>query len=276
MSRTVCFLFLLAALSTPAQGQWQELAPGMELGTFAAREAQRPDDSPITILRIDPERWDLVLIGRSQTGDEKGKTAKDWSRQHDLTAAINAGMFGTDYQTHVGYLRSGKHVNNDNVNNYKSVAAFDPRTDQGLPRFRIFDLDKPEVEMKQIQRDYASVVQNLRLIKRPGKNRWKPRHKRWSEAALGEDDQGRALFIFSRTPFSMYDLNRRLLSLGIGLVAAQHLEGGPQAQIYLRAGDVEREMFGRSTSYFLENGVNPVAWPIPNVLGVRPRQPASN
>jgi hypothetical protein len=163
-------------------------------------------------------------------------------------------------------------VNNAHVNAYKSVAAFDPRQDQGLPRFRIFDLDQPGVEMKQIRSDYASVVQNLRLIKRPGENRWNPQHRSWSEAALGEDDQGRALFIFSPTPFSMHDLNKRLLSLGIGLVAAQHLEGGPQAQMYLRAGGVELEMFGRSTSYFLENNASPVAWPIPNVLGVRPRQ----
>ncbi|HEV2965243.1 MAG TPA: hypothetical protein VG649_25685, partial [Candidatus Angelobacter sp.] len=72
-------------------------------------------------------------------------------------------------------------------------------------------------------------------------------------------------------PFSMHDLNRELLSSGIGLVAAQHLEGGPEAQLYLHVGKVEQEMFGSYETKFNPNDANPAAWPIPNVIGVRPR-----
>jgi len=93
----------------------------------------------------------------------------------------------------------------------------------------------------------------------------------WSEAALGEDDAGRILFIFSRAPFSMHDLNRELLAAGIGLVAAQHLEGGPEAQLYVHAGSTELEMFGSYETSFVENDKNSIAWPVPNILGVRPR-----
>jgi len=42
----------------------------------------------------------------------------------------------------------------------------------------------------------------------------------------------------------MYDFNQALLSLGIGIVAAQHLEGGPEAKLCLKIGDVRVEMFG--------------------------------
>ena len=66
----------------------------------------------------------------------------------------------------------------------------------------------------------------------------------WSEAALGEDSSGRILFIFSRSPFTMHNFNQELLSLGVNLVAAQHLEGGPEAQFYVRIGHVTHEMFG--------------------------------
>ena len=93
----------------------------------------------------------------------------------------------------------------------------------------------------------------------------------WSEAALGEDSSGRALFIFSRSPFTMHEFNRKLLSLEIGLVAAQHLEGGPEAQLYLGIGNVTHEMFGSYETSFRENDGNTAPWPIPNVLGVRPR-----
>ena len=97
----------------------------------------------------------------------------------------------------------------------------------------------------------------------------------WSEAALGEDESGRILFIFCRSPYTMHDLNNELLRLGIGLVAAQHLEGGPQAQLYIHAGEVEFEISGSHGTSSREIDDISVSWPIPNVLGVRPRVSAT-
>jgi hypothetical protein len=265
--------FVLLQLVPPgmADGAWQALAPGMELGKFSAGQPSRSGDSRITILRMDPNLWSLEFIGLSLDDSSSGRTARQWSKAHRLTAAINAGMFGTDYSTHIGYLRFRNHVNNDNVNAYQSVAAFNPRRD-GLPQFRIFDMDEPGVSMQGILQDYASAVQNLRLIKRPGQNQWTQQEKTWSEAALGEDESGRILFIFCRSPYSMHDLNNELLGLGIGLVSAQHLEGGPQAQLYINTGEMEFEMSGSHGTSFSDNGGTSTAWPIPNVLGVRPRE----
>ncbi len=209
-------------------------------------------------------------MGISQSGESRGHTARAWSERSKFTAAINAGMFAGDQKTHLGYMRSGEHVNNGRPNAYQSVAAFDPR-ESTAPPFRIFDLDAPGVTFQAIRKDYASVLQNLRLVKRPGLNQWSDQDRKWSEAALGEDNAGRILFIFSRSPFSMHDLNRELLAAGIGLVAAQHLEGGPEAQLYVRAGAMELEMFGSYETAFLENEGNSAAWPVPNILGVRPR-----
>jgi hypothetical protein len=122
-----------------------------------------------------------------------------------------------------------------------------------------------------IRRHYASAVQNLRLIKRPGSNQWGRQTRKWSEAALGEDDSGRILFIFLRAPLSMHDFNRELLKAGIGVVAAQHLEGGPEAQLYLHVGKAKLELFGSYETSFREDDSNKVPWPVPNVLGVRGR-----
>jgi hypothetical protein len=259
---------------------WRSLASGLELGTFAAGASGTPGApggaapsraGRLTILRIDPALWDLEFAGLSETGEATGHTAREWSEQQRFTAVVNAGMFATDYRTHVGYLRHDDHINSSHVNGYQSVAAFDPVDASRSPRYRIFDLDDPGVSMKAIQRDYATVVQNLRLIKRPGTNRWTPQAQRWSEAALAEDDRGRILFVFSRSPLTMHELNRALLALDIGLVAAQHLEGGPEAQLYVRCGDEEIELFGSYETALLENDSNAAPWPIPNVLGIRPR-----
>jgi Phosphodiester glycosidase len=260
---------LAAGATTQHTADWKFLAPGMELRWLVAKSPSPVDDPKIAVLRIDPTTWELELVGRSRTGDPAGRTAREWAKGHDLAVAINAGMFGADYKTHVGYMEYQGHVNSSWVNDYQSVAAFDPRHPEKRPPFRIFDLDEPGITMQAIREDYASLVQNLRLIKRPGTNRWRRQDKKWSEAALGEDKDGRILFVFSRSPFSMPNLNGELLSAGIGLVALQHLEGGPQAQLYLNVGDTEVEVFGSYGTSFREDDGNATAWPIPNVLGVR-------
>jgi hypothetical protein len=256
--------------ATESPEAWTVVAPGMEFRTFAVTERESVDDSQITILRIDPELWELVLIGKSWAGVSDNRTAKDWCEEYGLTSAINAGMFDVDGTTHVGHLSSKGHTNSRPVNKYMSVAAFDPKREE-FPEFRLFDLDVPDVTMDTIRRDFSSVVQNLRFIKKPCENRWSQQKEKWSEAALGEDSSGRVLFIFTRSPFSMHDLNLSLLSLGIGLVAAQHLEGGPEAQLYLQAGSVTQELMGSYETSFQENDENAELWPIPNIIGVRPR-----
>jgi len=272
--RIPIILLLAVFIATEVNAEWTQLAPGMELSRFSTKIRSPIGDSRITVLRIDPKLWKLTLTGTSWNNNTDkiagNLTAKVWSEKLNLTAVINAGMFGADYTTHVGYLGTKSHVNNQRVNKYRSVAAFNPRK-KGLAEFRIFDLDEPGVSMDAILLDYSSAVQNLRLIKRPGENRWSQQKKMWSEAALGEDRSGRILFIYSRSPFTMHDFNQELLSAGIGLVAAQHLEGGPEAQLYIRSGDEVFDLFGSYETLFQENNANSNAWPIPNIIGVQPR-----
>lgn len=251
---------------------WRTLAPGMEIRSVQSRKQSHLGDSRITVLRIDPSGWELEVMGIVQTGEGAGHTAREWSRKLKYTAVINAGMFETDQKTHLGYVRSRDHVFNGRVNGYQSMMAFDRRQGKNVPDFRMFDLDSPGGSLEAILANYSSAVQNLRLIKRPGMNQWGKQTREWSEAAVGEDSDGHALFIYSRSPFSMHDLNQELLAAGIGIVAAQHMEGGPEAQLYVHAGDTELEMFGSYETSFKENDQNPAAWPVPNVIGVRPRQ----
>ena len=248
----------------------------MDLRYVAAKKPGSVGDSRIVILRMHQSQWQLEAVGITQTGESTGHTARGWSQSRNFSAAINAGMFDKDYKTHLGYMGSPSYINNRHANAYQSVAAFEPREPQSLPRFRIFDLDAPGVHFQDILKDYTSVLQNLRLVKRSGLNQWSPQERKWSEAALGEDDAGRILFIYSRSPFSMHDLNEELLGAGIGLVAAQHLEGGPEAQLYVHVGTMEMEMFGSYETSFKENDSNAVAWPVPNILGVRPRSSATH
>ena len=251
-----------------ADESWTSISRGLDLGIFKARRFTPIGDSTLTILRIDPGYWKLILLSRSKTGEPGNLNARQWSEKYHLVAATNAGMFATDYSTHVGFMQCDGHTNSSWINHYQSVAAFFPLL-EGLPTFRIFDLDMDD--MPSIRKRYGCVVQNLRLIKRPGENRWKPQGKIWSEAALGEDRSGRILFIFCRSPYSMYDLNNILLALPIEIVCAQHLEGGQEAQLFVNAGNMQIEEAGSYGTDFSRGDGNIRAWPVPNVIGVLPK-----
>jgi len=246
---------------------WVPIADGLEFGRFPAGKSGFGGDAIVTVLRADPAHWELDLLAASEQGGTN-LTTEEWCDQFGLTAAINAGMFHPDYLTHVGFCSAQGHVNNEEVNQYQSVAAFCPQEEGGLP-FRIFDLDDPVVTLDSIMLGYSCVVQNLRLIKRPGEGRWSQQPKCWSEAALGEDSQGRVLFIFCRTGYSMHDLNDILLSLPIDLVCAQHLEGGPEAQLFIQTEDFEAEFCGSYETGFFENDSNDFETRIPVALGLR-------
>ncbi|MBD3332087.1 hypothetical protein GF356_04505 [candidate division GN15 bacterium] len=247
---------------------WQTLTDGLELARFALGSG-KDNDSAIVILRIDPEHFDMRAYCLSQTDEGDARSAREWCSQHELIAGINAGMFLKDRSTHVGYLKTGSHINNETIvsSDYRSAAAFGPSTDS-LPRFRIYDLDETEID--SIIAAYDLVVQNIRLIKRPRENRWSDQDEKWSEAALAEDRQGNILFVFSRIPMSMYEFNEHLLDLPVDIFAAQHLEGGHEAQLYIRWEGAELELVGQGESGFVKN--NTLAWPIPNILGISPRR----
>jgi len=269
LSLAAVAVFALAAGAGQAKEVWQTLEPGLELASFPTGEQSLAGDEVVTVLRVDPSAWDIEILCASQRKDRKSMTAKEWCERRGLVAAINAGMFAADGCAHVGFLAADGHLNCGRANRYQSVAAMAPRS-AGRPGFRIFDLDKG-ASIKAIRKDYRYVVQNLRLVRRPRDNRWSQQDRAWSEVALGEDEQGRALFIFCRSPYGMHDFARILLALPLGLVCAQHLEGGPEAQMYVAAGGRELELVGSYETGFFETDMNHTAWPIPNVIGVRPK-----
>ncbi len=247
--------------------QWRDLAAGLELGRFIRQASNDSSEMHIVVLRIDPVRWDLRLGLASEVDGVEGLSAREWCQKKGFAAAINAGMFATDYLTHIGYLQHREHLNNPRLSRYQSLAAFCPRV-ADVAAFRIFDMDATDFSLDEVKRSYGCMVQNLRLIKRPGQNRWQPNTKEWTEAAFGEDRQGRALMIVSRTAHSMHALNEALLALPLEIVCAQHLEGGPEAQLFVEVGDFRLEITGGYENSPLTGPLLGVVWPLPNVIGI--------
>jgi len=262
---TILSLLLLCLSLHAEKKSWQQLDDGLDLLQSQLSKKSEIGDSKITVLRIDPSKYEIKLYSSDSIDAVRNLTTKQWSEKFNLVAAINAGMYHQDHKTHVGYMKSSGHILSPVINRYQSAALFNP-THDSLARFKIIDLDRDTLE--NVADNYLDIVQNLRLIKHPGENRWSPKGEKWSEALLGEDDSGRSLFMFCRSPYTMYDLNEILLSLPIQLSAAQHLEGGPEAQLYIHQDDIKIELYGSyETGFFLNNG-NFSAWPVPNIIGI--------
>lgn len=258
------FVNFIPLYLTAQDSKWKKLDIGLYIGEFKSPQKSNTSDSKITILRIDPHIYSFKLLCADEL-KHSNITVKEWCQRYNLSGAINAGMFQMDYKSNVGFMKNYKYINNATINSkYFSVAAFNP-IDTTSKIFHIFDIDKSNI--KDIINNYNTVIQNLRLIKRPALNRWSQQQQKWSEAALGQDKNGNVLFIFSHSPYSMHDLNNILINLPIEIVCAQHLEGGPEASLYFSHNNLRIQRVGSYETDFNENNDNKKYWPIPNVIG---------
>lgn len=250
---------------------WETLEPGLAVGRFHL--CDEPPDAPpsLVVLRADPDRFTFRVLAASSTAERVPRTAREWAKLHDLAVATNAGMFHPDYLRHVGLMIAGDHVNNGvAVRSYRSVLAFRPR-DAADPPFVLADLD--ETPLEELRDRYEVLVQNLRMIDASGANVWEPSDRSWSAAALGIDGRGRILMLFNRDRRSIHDLIDCLLQLPIDVRRAQYLEGGPEAVLYVAAGDRTLEFVGSGSPTADEAAGLGFSFPIPNVIGLERRDP---
>jgi hypothetical protein len=270
MRAAACAIALLAgATSAPPpaapaaeRAPWERLEPGLDLGVFAGPPAP-VGDRKIHVLRIDPTHFELKLLNASAPGEGSLRTAREWSARAGAVAAINAGMFMADYRTSVSLMRRPGHVNNPRVTRDKAVLAFD-RTAAGVPPVQLIDRECQDLDA--LMPAYRSFVQSIRLVSCERKNVWAASDKRWSTAALGVDGAGRVLLVHARTAWPVHELVDALLALPIDLQRAMYLEGGPEAQLYVKAGGRELELSGALHGAVGAAWADAQSWPVPNVI----------
>lgn len=257
----ICFVPFATLSQAQALSKWKRLARGMKYRTFRLSGKKTPPQI-LHALRINPRKVRFYAI-LSAKNKAKSKSAKQWAIQKRMQAVINLGMYQQDHSTHVGYLRIHRYKNNRHWNRRHLSAFVFGRKRRGIPHAQILDLDNPRTKRKT--KYYRVVIQNLRLIKKSGRKGmsvWKKQTREWSEAALAMDRQGRILFLFTRSRFSMPVFNQKILSLPLGIIRAMHLEGNSVASLSIRTKKFTLNLNGSF-------GTGSEQWPIPNVLGVK-------
>ena len=259
-------LICVVLLPSPAiaESPWKPLEPGLD---FAELEGPKNPigDGRIRVLRVDPRMLDVELSSAAFSKGAKAQSAKAWCAETGCIAAINASMFLDDNKTSVGLMKTRAHVNHARRSKDNAILALDP-DDRAQPPARLIDPscdDAPAVEKR-----YGTLVQSIRMISCDRKNRWAPSEKKWSTTAIGVDGAGRLLFIHARSPWPVHALADALIAVPIDLRGAMYTEGGPEAQLYVRAKNFEREFVGSYETGFVENDDNHEGWAIPNVIAV--------
>jgi uncharacterized protein YigE (DUF2233 family) len=261
-------LALLLVASAPAHAAhtapWQALEPGLDLAVLDG-PSPTSGDGKITVLRVDPARFDLKLLNASAPGEGALRTARAWASRAGAVAAINASMYQEDYRTSVGLMRTREHVNRSGLSKHKAVLAFEPLA-SGVPRVRIIDRDCEDFHAAA--QGYGTLVQSIRMVSCDRRNVWARSERRFSTAAIAVDAAGNVLFVHARSSWPVHDLVNALLALPIGLSRAMYAEGGPEAQLYVKAGGRELELVGTFEAALPPAVENRDAWPVPNVIAV--------
>lgn len=272
--RIVLFLLIIAPLlagpraRTPHAGEprveWLNLAAGVDYAQVPLFGGQSLLDS-LHAVRVDPRRAVLTALSAKDHGN-RSRTAQQWCDEFGLRAVINAGMYDVDAKTHVGYMRTSASVNNKRWNKtYESVLLLEG-TSAALPSAGL--LDRSEIDETTL-RSYGAVIQNLRLIRRPGVNVWQEQPRAWSEAAIAGDRDGNLLFLFLHKPLTMRQFNERLLRSGLHVVRAMHAEGGSEASLSVCSEAKRLHLSGSMETGLRADGGNMVQMPIPNVVGIK-------
>jgi hypothetical protein len=238
---------------------WRVLAPGLEHG-----QAVLPADAgdrELHIVRIDPAHFRFVLTSAAAIGGGP-RPARAWAAEHGFSAVINAGMFRPDGLP-VGYAKADGRVIQPHLNNDRSVFAFD------TTHARLVDLACDAFDPAHEE----NAVQGIRMVACGGQNVWSQQPRRWSIAAIAQDQGGRILFLHARSAMSVHDFIDAVQALPLSVARAMYQEGGPEATLYVNAGGLELERIGSFETGLNETDGNLAAWPLPNVFGIRPRSP---
>ncbi len=251
---------------------WKELEKGLYFTEFTSPLKSKISDNKLSILKIDPRYFSFELLAASEH-DSLRRTPELWSNDFNLVAVVNAGMFNlSDHITGTGFLKNYSHINNGKLReNFRAMAMFNPKS-ASFPAMNIVDMEKENWEF--YMENYNSMFQCIRMIDcNQELVLWKPRIPISSSmCVLATDKKGNILFIFSRSPYMANQMSKMLLSLPLKIYSAMYLEGGPEAVLYVTAGDTLIEKVGSWVSRTYPTDKNDYMWELPNVIGVKRKQ----
>lgn len=246
---------------------WATIDEGLYQTEYAFPKKSSHGDSKLTAVKIDLTKFKFKLICASELRTQR-QPAPLWCKTQNLIMAFNSGMFTpiNDYKTSSGFMKNYDHTNNGVLNaKYKNISAFN-RKDNSVPEFQI--IDNTCQDWNVLKNKYNSFTQCLRIVDCNRKNVWTNQKKKWSMVCLAEDSLGKALVLFTRSPYSVKDFADMVLRAPLKIKKMMYLEGGPETSLYLDYNNCKIEKMGSYETGFNEDDNNTIFWGLPNVIGL--------
>lgn len=245
---------------------WITIQDGLQLREFASKDKALQSLPKITVVRIDPEKFDFILKSVGETGDSP-LSLEQWANKYNLVAAINASMYLPDNKTSTGYMRNGEYINNNRIaERFGAFLAANPKK-EGLPFARI--IDKDEDNWKEQLENYNLVIQNYRMTNARRKILWSPGGPLYAISAIAEDGDGNILFLHSSTPQEAYNFVQQVLHLPLDVRTIMYVEGGAQAGMIIQTENIHRNLgLPHALSFFATGNLKAT---LPNVIGIQPK-----
>ena len=275
---SLVLVFIILSFKSTAQTNWiesipwQNLMDGLDYSELDAPDKSVVNDSKLTILKIDPRKFDFEFL----TASEKGKhprTAPDWAAEFDQNIIINAGMYSYNKtQSNKGYMKNYTHFNNPTKSGYyNAMLAMHPKDEKKLP-FEIIDITCRNWE--KVRHEYHSLCQGMRMISCEGEGMafTKRPDQSCSMIVSATDPDGTIYIIFTRSPYTHQTMISYLQGLPLNIRTTVYLEGGPEASLYVNTGDTVIAKYGSYVSNTCNNDDNDHFWKIPNVIAIRKKK----
>jgi hypothetical protein len=249
-----------------------ELASGILFCEIDAPEKSIINNSKLTIIKIDPSKFEFQLLTSTQYGG-KARTAPCWAEEFEMEIIVNTGMYGPAKNLpNKGYLKNFNHLNNPEISEYyNAMMVLHPKDTTKLP-FEIIDLTCKSWD--SIKGCYYSFCQGMRMLDCDGcPMAWDKRPGQSCSMVITATDVDRNIyFIFTRSPYTHQTMIKFLMELPFNLRQTIYLEGGPEASLYVNTGKDTISRYGSYISKSWENDDNDHFWEIPNVIGIRKKR----
>lgn len=251
---------------------WKTLADGLDYAELDAPDKSVVNDSKLTILKINRQKFDFEFLTASEHGRHP-RTAPEWADEFGKNIIINAGMYNYNRtQSNKGFMKNYNHLNNPKKSNYyNAMLSMHPR-DQKKPSFEIIDITCADWE--KVKHEYHSFCQGMRMIGCDGEGMAfsKRPDQSCSMILMSTDVDGNLYIVFTRSPYTHQTMISYLKGLPVNIRTTVYLEGGPEASLYINTGDTVIAKYGSYVSNTCNNDDNDHFWKIPNVIGLKKKK----
>jgi hypothetical protein len=253
-------------------GEWQAIAPGLELARVELTPSRDPLLPGAVLVRIEPARARFDVRHYRAEGPSGPLTPREWQQRTGAAVVINAGQFDPDLR-HLGYLVSkGRNLGSAGHATFKGLFVAQPAT-AGPPPARILDLQWDSFDVERTP--YACVLQSFMLLDRKGRTRVRNSGKLAERSLILEDAAGRIILLTTEGRQTLWDLARAAAACDLKIVQGMSLDGGRYAQLIVESAEVR---YDSAAARARGSGGAPALVPaearLPAVLVVYPRAAA--